>query len=118
MAQTYHIEDDMNQSNRSAPGLCAAAVTLMLAACTTVPGETTTGFTAQRDVRDRVLALARSSDPQCKQPKIMGTEITEVHSDGRAAAETWTVEQCGRRVPYLVSFPVKKGGPVTVRAER
>ena len=95
-----------------------ACATLMLAACTTIPGETTAPLLVQRDVRDRVLALARSSDPQCKQPKISGTEITEVHSDGRAAAEVWTVEQCGRRVPYLVSFPVKKGGPVTVRAEQ
>ena len=90
----------------------------MLAGCTTVPGETTTSLMVQRDVRDRVLTLARSTDPQCRQPKIFTTEIVEVHPDGRAAAEIWTVEQCGRPVTYVVSFPVKKGSTFTVRAER
>ena len=108
----------MKQRNHSGLRRYGAAATLILAACTTVPGETTTSFTVQRDVRQRVLTLARSADPQCNQPKISTTEIVEVHPDGRAAAEVWTVEQCGRRVNYLVSFPLKKGGPFTVRAEQ
>ena len=100
---------------RAAAVLAAA---LLCSACSSVPGETMTSLGAQREVRDRVLALARSAGPQCKAPKISTTEMVEVHPDGRAAAEVWTVEQCGRRVNYVVSFPVKKGAGFSVRAER
>jgi len=62
----------------------------------------------QRDVRDRVLMLARAADPQCKQPKIVTTEMVDVYSDGRPSEELWIVEQCGRRVNYVVTFPPKR----------
>lgn len=91
---------------------------LLASACSTVPGETMASFGVQREVRERVIKLARSADPQCKDPKISTTEIVEVHPDGRAAAEMWTVEQCGRRVNYVVSFPARKNAGFTVRAER
>ena len=94
------------------------ATMLLVSACTTVPGETMTPFGVQREVRDRVLTLARSSDPQCKNSKILTTEIVEVHPDGRAAAELWTVEQCGRRVNYVVSFSLRKNAGFNVRPER
>jgi hypothetical protein len=72
----------------------------------------------QREVRDRVLALARTADTQCRQPRVSATELLDVHPDGRPMAEVWTVEVCGRRVNYIVSFPAKQGPGFSVREER
>jgi hypothetical protein len=85
------------------------ALVALLAACTSVPGETTAPRTMQRDVTQRVLDLARKAEPDCKQQKIATTEILEVRSDGQSAEELWTVEQCGRRSGYVVSFPPQRG---------
>jgi hypothetical protein len=87
---------------------CAASL-FLLSACTTVPGETTAPRALQRDVSERVLTLARKAEPECKQHKITTTEILEVRSDGQSAEELWTVEQCGRRVNYIVGFPPQRG---------
>ena len=87
---------------------CAAALVLF-SACTTVPGETTAPRALLRDVSERVLMLSRKAEPQCKQHRITTTEILEVRSDGQSAEELWTVEQCGRRVSYVVGFPPQRG---------
>jgi hypothetical protein len=84
------------------------AAVSMLPACSSVPGETMSSGGMQRDVRDRVIAMARAADPQCRQQKIINTEMLEVHPDGKSAEELWTVEQCGRRVDYVVSFPPRR----------
>ena len=60
------------------------------------------------ETSDRVLALAKKTDPQCRQQSIANTEMLEVHPDGKAAEELWIVEQCGRRMRYVVSFPPKR----------
>lgn len=72
----------------------------------------------QREVRDRVLTLARNADPQCKQQKVATTEIVEVHPDGRSAEELWTVQQCGARLNYIVTFPLRRGASFSARQER
>jgi len=99
---------------------CAAL--LLVSACSSVPGETTAPRALQRDVSNRVLELARKADPQCKQPKITTTEMLEVRPDGQSAEERWTVEQCGRRVNYVVSFPPRRAAGTSlgfsVRPER
>lgn len=94
--------------DHTARAVCAAAF-LILGACTSIPGETTISSRQQREVRDRLLAMARSSDASCRDPRVSNTEVLDVHSDGRSAEELWTVEQCGRRLRYVVSFPVKPG---------
>lgn len=91
-----------------------ALAILALAACSTVPGETTASREMQRAVSDRVLTLARQADPQCKQQKVATTEMTEVHADGRSAQETWTVESCGRRMNFIVTFPPKRPSGTSV----
>jgi len=85
--------------------LSALAAALLLSGCAGVPGETLAGSGVQRNIRDRILVLARTADPQCKNPKISATEVLEVHRDGKSAEERWTVEQCGRRIHHLVVFP-------------
>lgn len=102
--------------------LVSCAALLYLPACTSIPGETTAPRALQRDVSERVLDLARKADPTCKQQKIATTEMLEVRPDGQSSEELWTVEQCGRRVGYVVSFPrlqgSAKGLGFSVRPER
>ena len=97
-------------------------VALISAACSTVPGESAAPGSVQREVRDRVLLLALAGDPQCKQPKVVTTEMVDVYSDGRPSEELWIVEQCGRRVNYVVTFPPKRAAGssrgFSVRPER
>ena len=95
-----------------------ALAAVVLAACTSIPGESLVSWGQQREVSDRVLFMARGSDPQCKSPKIVHTEILDVHGDGRSAEEQWTVDQCGRRVNYLVAFPFRRGTGFSVRPEQ
>jgi hypothetical protein len=70
------------------------------------------------DVRDRVLLAARSADAQCNRQQVVHTEIVDLHADGRPAEELWTVDQCGRRVNYVVTFPARAGAGFAVRPER
>lgn len=100
--------------------LSAALISgLLLAGCAGVPGETLAPEGLQRNIRDRILVLARAADPQCKNPKVSTTEVLEVHRDGKAAEERWTVEQCGRRVHYVVTFPsTPRGSNFSVRLEK
>src|SRR5688572_3485805 len=81
----------------------------VLAACANVPGETTTSRRQQQEIHDRLVGMARKANPQCTNPKVTSTEILDVHSDGRSSQELWTLDQCGRRLRYLVSFPLKPG---------
>ena len=81
---------------------------LLLSACSSVPGETMASRSMQRDVRERVLDLAKKTDPQCRSHSIVNTEMLEVHGDGKSAEELWTVEQCGSRRNYVVSFPPRR----------
>ena len=91
------------------PGIAAAAL-LLLSACASVPGETTAPRALKREVSDHLLTLARQTEPACRQQKILGTEMLEVRADGQSSEELWTVEHCGRRLNYIVSFPPQRGG--------
>ena len=95
-------------SRSGGTALLLAGSLSFLAACSSVPGETMSSGGMQRDVRERVLALAKKNDPQCRQQSVANTELIEVHPDGKSAEELWIVEQCGRRLRYVVSFPPKR----------
>jgi hypothetical protein len=95
-----------------------AGALALVAGCSSVPGETTTVRAVQREVRDRVLSLARKAEPQCRQSDVTHTEVLDVYSDGRSSSELWSVQACGRRLNYVVSFPATKGPGFSVREER
>ena len=98
-----------------------AAALLLVSACASVPGETTAPRALRRDVSEHLLTLARQTEPSCRQQKILTTEMLEVRSDGQSSEELWTVEHCGRRLNYVVSFPPQRAGQragFSVRAER
>jgi hypothetical protein len=93
---------------------------VLLGACATIPGETLAPRGLHREIRDRIYAHARSVDPQCRQQSIVNTEVTELHPGGKVAEERWTLENCGRKVVYAVSYPsgVTRGAQFQVRPER
>jgi hypothetical protein len=94
---------------RSLRAAALAVPLCVLAACSSVPGETTTSRRQQQEIHDRLITMARKANPQCTSPKVKTTEILDVHSDGRSSQELWTLDQCGTPLRYLVSFPVKPG---------
>jgi hypothetical protein len=73
--------------------------------CTSVPGETLASGSLRRDISSRVLQQANAANAACKSQKISNTEVLELHPDGRVAAERWSVDQCGAKAHYRVSFP-------------
>ena len=102
----FDMRPYLSQHNVSPRITCAVStVTLIIAGCLAVPGETLLSGSRQREVRDRVLAAAKSAKPECRLQKVTDTEIAELHGDGKVALERWTVEQCGEKVRYRVSQP-------------
>jgi hypothetical protein len=90
----------------------------VLGACASVPGETLAPYGVKRDVSNRLLAEVARSQPSCRQLRIVETEVLELHGDGKVAAERWTVNRCGERVHYLISFAAKGNPPpVQIRPE-
>ena len=96
--------------------LCA----LFLGACAVMPGETLAPRGLHGDIRDRIYAHARSIEPQCREQKIVNTEVLELHPGGQVAEERWTLENCRRKLVYVVSYPPtpKAGGRFQVQPER
>jgi hypothetical protein len=76
-----------------------------LSSCSSVPGETLAPWGVRRDVASRVLEQASQAKPPCRNPRIVDTEVVELHGDGKVALERWVVERCGSRVNYRVTFP-------------
>jgi hypothetical protein len=86
-----------------AGGLAISAI--LLAACANIPGETLAPRGLHGEIRDRIYSHARGVDPQCRQQQITNTEIVELHPAGQVAEERWTLENCGRKLVYIVSYP-------------
>lgn len=85
---------------------------LCLTGCATGTGDQTP-IARERTVAEQVLAFDSSKeaggDASCGSRKIASTEVTlpfESGSQGSAGywTERWTVDRCGRLIPYLVSF--------------
>jgi hypothetical protein len=96
--------------------LCA----VLVGACANIPGETLAPSGLQSEIRDRIYVHARGIDPQCRQQKIDNTEVLELHAGGKVAEERWTLENCGRKLAYFVSYPPRPtgGARFQVRPER
>jgi hypothetical protein len=100
----------------------AVFVVTALGACTyftDIPGETLAKSSQQRAISQRMLDLAQSSRPGCRDRKITDSEIVDLHPDGMVALERWTVTQCGERIRYIVSFPpTGRGAGFTVQPDK
>jgi hypothetical protein len=87
-------------------------VPLLLTGCATPSGDAVP-LARERTVADQVLAFDASKetggDTSCHSRKIASTEVTLPFAPGSQGAaghwtERWTVDRCGRPMPYLVSF--------------
>ena len=93
--------------------LCAALALIGCATDPPVPGNTVADENLQGDIRRIINILEMTSEPRCDAFTVVNTERAGL---GR---ELWTVERCGERVVYLVTFlPGRAGAPnLSVRRE-
>lgn len=65
----------------------------------------------QRDVTQTVLIADYAMDMQCRERKVVSTEVIEASPDRKTGAERWVLERCGKLVSYRVTFkPSPRGG--------
>jgi len=86
---------------------------------TPVPGETGAAPALQRDVLQLMVTMDSGADPACTDHKVINTEWLETNRETRTAVERWTLDRCGKKVGYRVTFmPAPQGGTnFSVKAE-
>ena len=92
--------------------LCTA---LLLMGCATdppVPGNTVADENLQADIKHVINILEMTSEPRCDAFTVFDTERAGL---GR---ELWTVERCGERVVYLVTFLPGRAGAANLSVRR
>lgn len=75
----------------------------------TVPGKTGASPVLKADTVRALLMMDITYDRDCKERKVIDTEVVEIHADGRAV-ERWTLDRCGKGVPYRVTYTPSPGG--------
>lgn len=94
--------------------ICYAAL-LLLCGCASdppIPGNTEADERLQSDIKRILNILELTSEPRCDAFTIVNTERAGL---GR---ELWTVERCGERVVYLVTFLPGRAGAANVSVRR
>ncbi len=79
----------------------------------TLPGKTVASPLLQRDILQFILGLDGGTDEQCKQRKIVNTEIliAPASANSGTAVERWTLDRCGKPIRYQVTMsPSPSGG--------
>jgi len=77
-----------------------------------VPGNTEADENLRGDIRRIINILEMTSEPRCDAFTIVNTERAGL---GR---ELWTVERCGERVAYLVTFLPGRAGAANLSVRR
>jgi hypothetical protein len=89
---------------------------LLLSACAgdppPAPGATAADANTQQDIRRIINILEMTSEPRCDAFTVVDTERAGL---GR---ELWTVERCGERVVYLVTFIPGRAGAANLSVRR
>lgn len=79
-----------------------------------VPGKTVASPLLQHDVLQMILKVDGFADRDCNQRKIVNTEIVgifETRLGTKQTVEQWTLDRCGKIIPYQVSMmPSARGG--------
>lgn len=99
---------------------------LLQVGCATAPGDTAS-TARERTVADQILAFDSSKeaggDPDCVSRKVVNTEVTRPFEPGSREpagqwTERWTVDRCGRLMPYLVDFLRAPDGHLGINIQR
>ena len=77
-----------------------------------MPGNTDADENLQGDIRRIINILEKTSEPRCDAFTIVNTERAGL---GR---ELWTVQRCGERVVYLVTFLPGRAGAANLSVRR
>jgi len=79
----------------------------------TVPGKTVASPLLQRSILELIFGLDGGADKHCNQRKIVNTEIliAPASANSFTAVERWTLDRCGKPIPYKVTMsPSPRGG--------
>ena len=91
-------------------------LTLLVCSCASdpppAPGNTQADANLQSDIRRIMNILELTSEPRCDAFTVVDTETAGL---GR---ELWTVERCGQRVVYLVTFLPGRAGAANLSVRR
>jgi len=60
------------------------------------------------DVASTIVIMDGPRDDNCKDRKIVKTDVIEAAQDKKPIVERWTLDRCGKGVNYLVKY--SKGG--------
>jgi hypothetical protein len=91
---------------------CIALLLIGCASDRPVPGNTEADKDLQGDIRHIINILEMTSEPRCDAFTIVNTERAGL---GR---ELWTVQRCGQRVVYLVTFLPGRAGAANLSVRR
>ena len=104
----------MNMAPHFRVAFCTAL--LLLCGCASdpppAPGSTQADENLQRDIRRIINILEMTSEPRCDAFSIVDTDTAGL---GR---ELWTVQRCGERVVYLVTFLPGRAGAANLSVRR
>jgi hypothetical protein len=91
-------------------------LTLLVGSCASdpppAPGSTQADENLQRDIRRIINILEMTSEPRCDAFSVVDTDTAGL---GR---ELWTVQRCGERVVYLVTFLPGRAGAANLSVRR
>lgn len=94
--------------------LLTAPLLVSLFACATaaIPGNTKASPRLQQDTLQMIFILDGASDQSCDRRKIVNTEVIKAAmAEDYTAIERWTLDRCGKVIPYRVTFsPGATGG--------
>jgi hypothetical protein len=87
----------------------------------TAPEKTRASPKTQADVMEMIQVIEPALGSSCDERELVKTEVVKrASAEDYSAVERWTIDRCGKLVPYLVTFrPGLNGGiEFSVRAER
>ena len=79
----------------------------------TVPRKTAASPALQRDILQLIFGLDSGGDKDCNQRKLVNTEIIipPTSANSFTSVERWTIDRCGKPIPYQVNMnPSPRGG--------
>jgi hypothetical protein len=96
--------------------LLTLAVALAQVSCAAGGGKTLTRGQFRSDTELCVLYLDESVAPECKNRKIVDTELLERFTDG-TWSERWTVNRCGKLIKCKLNFFPQPNGTMKIDAK-
>ncbi|HTP40923.1 MAG TPA: hypothetical protein VML36_00735 [Nitrospiria bacterium] len=96
----------------------AALTLILLSACAHVLPSTAAKTPAiKQTITNKIMDLDRAADTQCRQRKIVQSEILRFYAVTGISSERWTLDRCGQRINYLVTLKPDYYGSTSVNVQ-